>query len=86
MGTWVFMGLLLLIVALIFGIAYFAVKTPIGRVAIGFTWLLSSISVVGGFIFTGQLGVWPILVLVGGVVALIMIVLSVKLSGSGGTI
>lgn len=81
MGTWVFMGLLLIIVSLVFGIAFFIVNTPMGKTAIGFTWLLVSVSVVGGFIFTGELGVWPILILVGSFVALIIIVLSVKLSG-----
>ena len=81
MGTWAFMGLVLLIVALLFGIPFAVTANPMGKTAIGFTWLLATIAVVGGFIFTGELGVWPLIVLVGGVVVLIMITLSIKLSG-----
>lgn len=85
MGIWAFMGLILLLVALVFGIGMAVCPTGIAKAAVGVAWLLSSICVVGAFMFTGQLGIWPILILVGGVVALIIIVLSVRLSG-GGTI
>ena len=81
MGTWAFLALLMLALALVFGIAYFVVPNPAGKTAIGVAWLLASIAVVGGFIFTGQLGVWPIVILVGGVVVLLMVILSAKLSG-----
>jgi len=77
------MGLCLIIISLLYGIGMMAVPIGISRIAVGIAWLLTSISIVGAFIFTGQLGVWPILILVGGAVMLIMIVLSVKLSGGG---
>jgi len=83
MGTWAFMGLCLIVISLLYGIGMMAVPIGISRIAVGIAWLLTSISIVGAFIFTGQLGVWPILILVGGMVMLIMIVLSIKLSGSG---
>jgi len=82
-GTWAFMGMILLLVSLLFGIAMVAVKESTGRAAIGVTWLLATIAVVGAFLFTGQLGMWPFFILVGGVVALMIIVASVKLSGGG---
>lgn len=82
MGSWAFLALILLIVALVFGIAMVAVS-GVARAAIGLAWILVSIAVVGAFVFTGELGIFPIIVLVGGVVALIMIVTSVKLSGGG---
>lgn len=82
-GTWAFMGMIILAVSLLFGIAMVVVDTAVGRSAVGVAWLLSSISVIGAFLFTGQLGIWPILILTGGLVALIVIVLSVKLSGGG---
>lgn len=83
MGTWAFMGLCILITSLLFGIAMLAVPIGIAKMAVGVAWLLVSTAILGAFIFTGELGIWPILILVGGVVALIIIVLSVKLSGGG---
>ena len=80
MGAWAFMGLILLLIALVFGVVM--VSNEQGRAVIGIIWALISISVVGAFIFTGTLGLWPILIMVGGVVALLLIVVSVKLSGS----
>lgn len=83
-GSWAFMGILLLIIALIFGTATLSVKDNTMRTALGVIWMLISIAVVGAFIFTGELGIWPILILVGGVVCLIILIVSVKVSGSGG--
>lgn len=82
MGTWAFMGLVILIISLLFGTAFVSVQESTGKTALGFTWLLAVVSVVGAFIFTGELGIWPILILVGGLVVLIIIILSMKLSGS----
>ncbi len=82
MGTWAFMGLLLLLVALIFGTVMFTAKDSTSKNALAIIWALISISVVGAFIFTGELGIWPILILVGGVVVIVIIFTSVKLSGN----
>lgn len=82
-GTWAFMGMILLIVALVFGIAMYSTY-GVARMAVGVAWLLSSICVLGAFIFTGQLGIWPIVILVGGIVGFGMIILGVKFSGGGG--
>lgn len=84
MGSWAFMGIIILLIALVFGIAMITAKESMARMAIGVAWLLASIAVVGAFIFTGELGIWPIIVLVGGVVGIILIVASAKLSGSQG--
>lgn len=81
MGTWAFMGLILLLIAMIFGSAMFAIKEQTGRTVVGVIWALISISVVGGFIFTGELGLWPILILVGAVVVFAFMVGSIILSG-----
>lgn len=86
MGSWAFMLLIIGIIALLFGIAFVETQNSMGKTAIGFTWLISSIAVVGGFLFTGELGVWTIVVAAGSVVAIILIFLSIKLSGGGQTI
>lgn len=83
MGAWAFMGLILVLTSLAFGIGMASVPSGIPRIAIGVAWLLVSISIVGAFIFTGELGVWPIVILVIGVVGLIMFVVSTRLSGGG---
>lgn len=81
MGTWAFMGLLLLIIAIIFG-SMTLVLDGTARTALAVVWALLSISVVGAFIFAGELGIWPILILVGGVSLIVMIVVGTRLSGS----
>lgn len=81
-GTWAFMGLIELILAMLFGGVCFAVNGA-ARVAVGVAWLLCSVAVVGAFMFTGQLGIWPIIILIGGVVSLIVIIVGNKLSGGG---
>lgn len=80
-GSWAFMFIIIVLVALLFGTGMIAVQEPIAKKAIAVAWLLSSICIVGAFIFTGELGIWPILILVGGIVALIIMVLTVRLSG-----
>lgn len=82
-GTWALLVAVLLLTALIFGIAMVGSPTGIIRSAVAVVWLLVTVGVVGAFMFTGQLGIWPIVILVGGVVALVLIFLSVKLSGGG---
>lgn len=82
-GAWAFMGVIILLLSLIFGIAMVAVPSGIAKAAVGVAWLLSSIATVGAFLFTGQLGMWPFFILAGGVVALVFIVASIKLSGGG---
>lgn len=82
MGTWAFMGLVIVLLSLVFGIAMAAVN-GVARLAVGVAWLLASISVVGGFIFTGELGIWPIVILVGGLVGFVMIIVGRTLSGGG---
>ena len=80
-GSWAFMGLCLLLVALIFGVAMFSVENEAMKTPLGIIWALISIAIVGAFIFTGELGLWPILILVGGVVSVVLIIASVRLSG-----
>ena len=84
MGSWVFMGVLLLIVALLFGMSIAGTDDSKVKAMIAVAWGLTSIAIAGAFIFTGQLGIWPILILTGGVVMLILVITSVKLSGSSG--
>lgn len=86
MGSWAFMGLILLLIAFVFGIAYFVSDNYMGKTAIGVTWLLTSVSTVGAFLFTGELGIWTVVIAVIAVVAVILVFLSVKLSGSSGNI
>lgn len=83
MGTWALMFVILMAVALLFAPVVFSVK-DVARGAIAVVWALISISILGAFIFTGQLGIWPVLILVGGVVMLLLVITSVKLSGQGG--
>lgn len=81
MGTWFFMGLLLLIVALLFGVAIVATPDETLKRMIGIVWTLISICIVGGFVFTGQLGIIPIVVLVGAFVVGIFVIGGILLSG-----
>lgn len=82
MGTWAFMGLLLLIVAMLFGTVTFVTQDSTIKKALAIIWCLISITIVGGFVFTGELGIMPILVLVGAVVVGIIIIGGVLLSGN----
>jgi hypothetical protein len=82
-GTWAFMFILIIVTSLVFGIPYAVTSNQSGKTALGVCWLLAVISIVGGFIFTGQLGIWPIVILVGALVLFVMIIFSVKLSGGG---
>ena len=82
MGAWAFLGLMLLVVALVFGVAIVSVEDKL-KTPIGIIWALISIAIVGAFVFTSTLGIWPILILVGGVVVLLLIIASTKLSGGG---
>lgn len=84
MGTWAFMGLLLLIIAIIFGCGAFAVKDSTGRTMIIIIWGLISIAVVGGFVFTGELGVMPIVVMVSIFAVFCLAILGRWLSGNKG--
>lgn len=86
MGTWAFLALVELVIALIFGMAFFGLKesasnSKILGVAIGICWLITSVAALGAFIFTGMLGIWPIVILTGGFVLLIILILSIKFSG-----
>ena len=81
MGTWAFLGLILLIIALIFGVAIVATPDATIKRMVSIVWGLISIAVLGAFLFTGQLGIWPILIIIGGVVALIFIIGGTVLSG-----
>lgn len=82
MGTWAFMALMLLLVAVVFGSIMFTQKdNDTAKTVLGIIWALFSMAVVGAFIFTGQLGVWPIVILVGGVVVVAMVIVGAKLSG-----
>ena len=83
MGTWAFMGLILLVLALVFGVAIVATPDATIKRMVSIVWGLISIAVLGAFLFTGQLGIWPILIIVGGVVVLIFIISSTVLSGGG---
>jgi len=85
MGTWAFMALILLVVAMIFGVAIVATPDAVIKRMVSIVWCLASIAVVGAFLFTGQLGLWPILIMVGGTVVLIFIVVGTVLSGRVGS-
>lgn len=81
MGTWAFLGILILIISLVFGVAIVSTKDETIRRMVSIVWGLVSIAVLGAFLFTGQLGVWPIIVMVGGVVVLVFILSSGLLKG-----
>lgn len=81
MGTWAFLGIILLITSLIFGGIMIAAPDGLAKSAVALAWILTSIAIIGGFIFTGKLGLWPIFILVGGTVSLILLVLSLRFSG-----
>jgi len=83
MGTWAFMFIILVLVAMVFGSAMFACKEHTARMIVGVCWALISATVVGGFLFTGQLGVWPIVIIVSIFVFSILAFAGSKLSGSG---
>ena len=80
-GSWAFMFIIILSLALLFGSGMALAPTGVAKIAIGASWLVSTIAVVGAFVFTGELGIWPILILVGGMIMLIMVVLGRTLSG-----
>lgn len=81
MGTWAFLVFALLAVAIVFGIAMVSSKDEALKKCVGFVWALVSMGVFGAFIFTGQLGIWPILILVGGCVVFVFVVVSTILGG-----
>ena len=81
MGTWAFLGLIVLVIALIFGVAIVATPDATLKKMIGIVWGLASVAVLGAFLFTGQLGIWPILIMVGGVVVIVFIFAGTILSG-----
>lgn len=84
-GSWALLFILILAVALVFGIAMLTVD-GVARQAVAVAWILSSIALVGGFLFTGELGVWAIVIATGSVIAIIIIFVSVKLTGGGNQI
>lgn len=81
MGNWAFLALILLVVAILFGVAIVSVADTTTKAMIAVVWALVSVAVVGTFVFTGQLGVWPIVILVTVVVFLIFMVVGKALSG-----
>lgn len=84
MGGWAFMGLILLIISLLFGTLALIQKESVARNAIVIVWALMSMAVVGGFLFTGELGVWPVIILVGIFVFGGLSIFGAKLSGNQG--
>lgn len=82
-GTWAFLGIFILGISLLYGIAMVSVPNGVPKLAVGVAWLITTIAIVGGFIFTGELGIWPIIILVGGLVAMVIVFASFKLSGGG---
>lgn len=82
MGTWAFMGLILLIIALLFVPMALVQNNNTAKIAILVIGMLIEIAVVGAFLFTGELGVWPIFILVGVFVIGGLSILGIKLSGS----
>lgn len=82
-GTWAFMSALILVISLIFGICIVSSDNNRVKSALGVSWLLAIVAIVGGFIFSGKLGIWPVIIMVGGVVILVMIAISMKFSGGG---
>lgn len=82
MGEWTMLFLIEVIVALLFGIAVVTVDEKWQKSAIALSWILASASAVGGFLFSGRLGIFAVIVAVGAVVAVILMFISGKLSGS----
>lgn len=84
-GSWALLFIILIAIALVYGIAIISVS-GVAKQAVAVAWILSSIAVVGGFLFTGELGVWTIIIATGSVIAIIIIFVSVKLTGGGNQI
>ncbi|OGM08557.1 hypothetical protein A2Z67_01810 [Candidatus Woesebacteria bacterium RBG_13_36_22] len=82
MGTWAVLVIFILIISLVFGVSIMSTDVRSVKIGGGVAWLMSIVATVGLFVFTGQLGIWPVVILVAGVVGLIVIVVGTKLSGS----
>lgn len=72
-GHWAFMFLLMFIPALIFGIALIATHERIIRIAYVVILLILELAIFGGFLFSGLLGIWAVVILIFVAVGLIVI-------------
>lgn len=57
MGHWAFMGIIMMLEALGFGVGYMLVHEKLVRIVITITWGLIEIATVGAFLFSGLLGI-----------------------------
>jgi len=82
MGTWAFMFMFIMIVSIIFAPLMFSQKeNEAAKTAIGIIWAILILTIVGAFVFSGELGVWPIVILSGAFVLTLMVIASIKFSG-----
>src|SRR3972149_308030 len=81
LGSWAFLLLILVIIALLFGSALVSAKDDVVKRVVAIIWAIISLAVIGGFVFSGQLGILAILVLVGSAVLVILVIAGLKLSG-----
>jgi len=64
-----------------FGSALVSAKDDVVKRVVAIIWAIISLAVIGGFVFSGQLGIVAILVLVGSAVLVILVIAGLKLSG-----
>lgn len=81
MGAWALLVILELAIALIFGIALIWSQDKTVKVGIAVAWVITSIGVFSGFLFSGTLGLWSVIIIVSIVAAGMVIFASRKLSG-----
>lgn len=86
-GHWAFMAILVLIDAIIFGIAaiYFFVKGEklVARILMGLAAVVA-LAILGTFIFSGLLSMWAVVVLIFGIIGLIFMLVAPVLNGGRG--
>lgn len=74
MGRWLVLIEILIIVSLLFVFLFVRDDDSGYRKIISIIWLMVMVAIIGGFIFTGVLGIVPILVLAGATILLILLV------------
>jgi hypothetical protein len=72
-GHWAFMFIVMLIVAFFFAVGIILVKERVIRIVLAVVLLLVELAIVGGFMFSGLLGIWPVIILIFTAVGLIIV-------------
>lgn len=75
-GHWAFMAEIILAILVLFGIPILLIPEENVRKILAYIMLALVVVVIGAFIFTGWLGIWPLIFLGAGVVIIIIIVIS----------